>query len=151
LLKKPLNERLFLYDAQPVSRRRLAMLLSAKFILVLAFISGAICVALGAFGAHGLQAMLSESALRTYKTAVYYQFWHSLFLLGLGLCALLLPAGEFWWRLAGTLACLGLVLFCGSLYGLALGGPRVLGPITPIGGVAFIAAWLSAAVGAFKL
>lgn len=127
------------------------MLLSGKTLLIIAFASGAICVALGAFGAHGLQASLSETAMRTYKTAVYYQFWHTFLLIALAICTFVLPSSDFWWRLAGTLVCIGLVLFSGSLYGLALGGPRLLGPITPLGGLAFIAAWLSAVVGAIKL
>jgi len=104
----------------------------------IAALFGATGVMLGAFGAHALRAQLDAAALQTWHTAVEYQFWHAL--------ALLLVATQ--WRSlrhAHWIAWMfsaGVVLFCGSLYALALGAPHVVGVITPIGGAAFIAGWL---------
>ncbi len=107
---------------------------------------GALAVALGAFGAHGLKSLLTPEALATYETGVRYQFYHT-FAIGL----LVALKGKSWLnnkRLRQSALCfvLGIVLFSGSLYllalrevhGLAVG---FLGPITPVGGVFFIAGW----------
>lgn len=108
--------------------------------IAIAAVSGALAVALGAFGAHGLAGRVGESQLATWSTAAHYHLVHSLALLALGLYAqatarpVSLPAALF---LAGV------VLFSGSLYGLVLTGQRWLGPITPLGGLCFLAAWLS--------
>ena len=101
---------------------------------------GASAVALGAFGAHALQGRLDEAALRAWHTAVEYQFWHALALLGV--CALA-PAHE-WraWRAAGIAFVAGTLIFSGSLYALALGAPRWFGMITPFGGLALIGGWV---------
>lgn len=107
-------------------------------LLVSAGLLGASGVALGAFGAHGLKARLGAS-LSVWETAVQYHLIHALFCLALALALRLgAPPGL---RLPGWLAVAGVILFSGSLYALALGGPRWLGPITPLGGLAFIAAW----------
>ncbi len=108
----------------------------------------ALAVALGAFGAHGLRQRLGE-AIATWETAVFYHLIHALAIVviaalarsGVDLTGL---------RPAGWLFCVGIVLFSGSLYLLALGGPRALGPITPLGGVAFIAGWIWLAVAAVR-
>ena len=98
---------------------------------------GASAVALGAFGAHALRAQLDAQALAIWHTAVDYQFWHALALLGLAAA----PASR--WRVASSLAfSTGIASFCGSLYALAIGAPRLIGAITPLGGVALIAGWL---------
>jgi uncharacterized membrane protein YgdD (TMEM256/DUF423 family) len=87
--------------------------------------------------------------LATYHTAVQYHFWHALALLGVGLAW---PhAGGPWLRAAGWLFVAGLVLFCGSLYALALGAPRQTGLATPIGGGALIFGWLALAGAAARL
>jgi uncharacterized membrane protein YgdD (TMEM256/DUF423 family) len=93
---------------------------------------------MGAFGAHGLKSRLSAEMLAVWQTAVQYHAWHALGLLAVGL---LLPSP--WSRAAGLLLVAGIVLFSGSLYALALGAPRVLGAVTPFGGLALIAGWLS--------
>ncbi|MBP0599911.1 DUF423 domain-containing protein [Herbaspirillum sp. LeCh32-8] len=97
-------------------------------------------VCCGAFGAHGLKKMISEEMLAVWHTAVTYQVMHAL---GMIAVALLMPkfggAAMGW---AGNLMLAGIVIFSGSLYLLALTGTRILGAITPIGGVAFLAAWL---------
>ena len=95
-------------------------------------------VALGAFGAHALKASLSAAMLEVFETGVRYQMYH-----GLGLLALAaLPAQRRApiWLLAGT------VIFSGSLYALSLSGIKVLGAITPIGGVLMLVGWVLAAL-----
>jgi len=108
--------------------------------LFFAAVSGFIAVAMGAFGAHGLKAILDADMLAVYKTAVMYQFWHSL---GLGLIAVFQLHAPTSKRLiqAGWAMLTGIVLFSGSLYLLALSGIKGLGMITPFGGLAFLAAW----------
>jgi len=97
---------------------------------------GALAVMLGAFGAHALGTRLDAASLQTWHTAVDYQFWHALALLGLASA----PVSR--WRLAASIAfCAGILLFCGSLYALALGAPRWIGAVTPVGGLALIAGW----------
>jgi uncharacterized membrane protein YgdD (TMEM256/DUF423 family) len=112
--------------------------------IVVGALSGAIAVGLGAFGAHGLAERLDTRQLEVWRTAVHYQMFHAVVLLALGLMARgagsaqrsRALAGAGWALLAGTVG------FCGSLYGLALGGPALLGPITPLGGAAFIVGWV---------
>ena len=103
---------------------------------------GALGVVLGAFGAHALHGTLDEAALRLWHTAVEYQLWHATALLFVSLA---LPPSRL--RTAGAMAfAVGIVLFSGSLYALALGAPRIVGAITPFGGIALIAGWLAAAL-----
>lgn len=102
---------------------------------------GFLGVAAGAFGAHALKARLDETALATWETAVRYQLVHALAILAAAWLVNEGTSGAA--RAAGWLFAAGIVLFSGSLYGLALGGPRVLGPITPIGGALFLAGWLA--------
>ena len=118
-------------------------------IVVTAAVAGASAVALGAFGAHALRDVLDERALAIWRTAVDYQFWHTLAMLATGLVAdgRSPPA----LRCAAAAFALGIVLFSGSLYALALGGPRVLGVMTPFGGVAFIAGWLALGVHGWRM
>jgi uncharacterized membrane protein YgdD (TMEM256/DUF423 family) len=99
-------------------------------------------VALGAFGAHGLKARLSAEALGVWQTAVQYHAWHSLGLLAVGL-----SIESIWAKAAAWLLVAGILLFSGSLYALALGAPKGLGIVTPLGGLAFIAGWIAFAVG----
>jgi uncharacterized membrane protein YgdD (TMEM256/DUF423 family) len=108
-------------------------------LLLAAALLGALGVALGAFGAHGLRARLDARALDLWETAVRYHLIHAVALLALALSP---HAAQL--RTAGWLFAAGVALFSGSLYLLALGaGPRaVLGPLTPLGGLAFLAGWL---------
>ncbi len=117
------------------------MPLSAKAWLVLGSIGMLLAVAMGAFGAHALKKTLTPDLMAVYETAVHYHIYHALGLIAIGLVALHLPATAFlhW---AGVLMAAGLVLFSGSLYALSLSGIRWLGAITPIGGTAFLVAWL---------
>jgi uncharacterized membrane protein YgdD (TMEM256/DUF423 family) len=111
-------------------------------------LAGATAVALGAFGAHALRARLSPELLAVYQTAVQYHFWHALALLGVALAFPHFP--DTWLRAAGWLFVAGLLLFCGSLYALALGAPRQMGFVTPVGGLCFILAWLAVAAAALR-
>lgn len=108
--------------------------------LALASINGFIAVALGAFAAHGLRSRLTPELLNTFQTGVQYHMYHALALFGVGLLALQFPNTNLI-RIAGFLFMAGIILFSGSLYVLALSGIRWLGAITPLGGVAFLAAW----------
>lgn len=100
----------------------------------------ALATACGAFGAHALKAHLAPERLQLWETAVRYQFFQALGLLGVGLALRSLDAAVL--RNAAALIVVGVVLFSGSLYALSLGGPRVLGALTPVGGLAWIAGWL---------
>lgn len=100
---------------------------------------GLLGVALGAFGAHALKARLTDDLLAVYRTAVEYQFWHALALVLVGLLALQRPAGAL--NVAGAAFALGVLLFSGSLYTLALSGVRAFGAVTPIGGALLLCGW----------
>lgn len=109
-------------------------------------INGAIAVAAGAFGAHALKERLSERALAVFETAARYQMYHALAIV---LCAVVAGnlAGA---RVSGWLFTAGIVVFSGSLYALALSDVKVLGAITPFGGVMFLAGWVWLAVSALR-
>jgi uncharacterized membrane protein YgdD (TMEM256/DUF423 family) len=121
-----------------------------RHFLTLAALSAFLAVGFGAFGAHGLKHLLTDTQMAVYKTAVEYHFWHAL---GLGLVGLLAerhPAsGPLRW--SGWLMFGGIVVFSGSLYALCLTGTTWLGMMTPFGGTAFLAAWLCFAVAAWRL
>jgi uncharacterized membrane protein YgdD (TMEM256/DUF423 family) len=119
-----------------------------RIVQTIAALAGATAVVLGAFGAHALRDSLDEHALATWHTAVDYQFWHALALLGVGLLAR--ERVTTFLRVAAIAFLVGLVLFCGSLYLLALGAPRGVGAITPLGGLAFIVGWLALAMHAYR-
>jgi uncharacterized membrane protein YgdD (TMEM256/DUF423 family) len=102
----------------------------------------ALAVILGAFGAHSLKGRLDEYSMSVYEKAVFYHFIHAL---GILIVAILPRTGTFPEGPAGTVCAVllaGIVVFSGSLYLLAVTGNRMLGAITPIGGVAFIVGWL---------
>lgn len=108
--------------------------------LILASVNGFIAVALGAFAAHGLKNSLTPDLLTTFQTGVQYHMYHALALFGVGLLALYYP-NQAAVRISGYLFLVGIILFSGSLYVLALSGIRWLGAITPLGGVAFLLGW----------
>jgi len=111
---------------------RLALALAAALLFA--------AVAVGAFGAHALRARLVPESMAIYQTAVQYHFWHALGLLSVGILLVQRPdSGAL--AAAAWLLGAGIVLFCGSLYVLALTGTRGWGAVTPVGGVAFLAAW----------
>jgi uncharacterized membrane protein YgdD (TMEM256/DUF423 family) len=109
-------------------------------VLALSGLLLALATACGAFGVHSLRAHLAPERLQVWDTAVRYHFFQSLGLLGVGLA--LRSRGAALLRTAAWLLACGVLLFCGSLYALALGAPRALGVLTPLGGLAWIVAWL---------
>ncbi len=111
-------------------------------------LSALIGVAAGAFGAHALKARLAPDLLIAFETGVRYQLVHSLALLAVAWAVVRWPGRAT--TSAGVLFLAGIVLFSGSLYGLALTGTRTLGIVTPFGGVAFIAGWACLAWGALR-
>ncbi len=120
-----------------------------KLFLIIASVSGAMAVMIGAFGAHALKNLLeSNGRFETYETAVKYQFYHSLALLAVGLIMFQLNSKNF--NYAGWAFILGIILFCGSLYLLCFTGITKFGAITPIGGLAFIAGWILLAMGIYR-
>ncbi len=106
---------------------------------------GGLAVALGAFGAHALGSRIGPEALGWWHTAVDYQMWHALAVVGLGL------SGLRWVRLPAWLLAAGSLVFSITLYAMALGAPRWLGAFTPLGGLAMIAGWIVLAVRAARL
>ena len=116
----------------------------------------ALATACGAFGAHTLKGHLPAERLQLWETAVRYHFFQALGLIGVGLTLRALEGGAgvsraaAALRAAGALIVSGIILFSGSLYALALGAPRALGVLTPLGGLAWIAAWLLFAWGVWR-
>jgi len=120
------------------------------FFLLGAALAGA-GVAAGAFGAHSLKAVLAPDMQAVFETAVRYQMYHALALLVVGaLPGWGSPAAEPWLARSGWCFAAGVGLFSGSLYGIALAGWRWLGPVTPLGGLAFILGWGCLAAAALK-
>lgn len=110
-----------------------------KTFLWIGALAAFIGVALGAFGAHGLRGRLSPESLNVFETGVRYQMYHAF---GIFIVAIALTRfGGSMVRTAGWLFTLGIVVFSGSLYALALTGVRTFGAITPIGGLAFLGGW----------
>lgn len=99
-------------------------------------ILGCLAVALGAFGAHALRGVIGSQALGWWQTAVQYQMWHALAVLALGLSRL------GWAPLPAFVLAAGSLVFSGTLYVMALGGPHWLGTVTPLGGFAMICGWV---------
>ncbi len=116
--------------------------------MLIGAVSGFLSVALGAFGAHGLEASLPAKHLEWWDKAVHYHGIHSLALLATGLLALHLHKPPV---IAGWAFVIGILLFSGSLYVLALTGARWLGMVTPFGGIALLVGWIALAVAAARL
>lgn len=116
--------------------------------LVLGAVNAFLSVAAGAFGAHALKARLPQDLQVIFETGARYHMYHALGLVAVGLLGHFRPSpllsGAGWAMLAG------IVLFSGSLYALALSGVRVLGAITPLGGLGFLAGWLLFAIAAWR-
>lgn len=122
-----------------------------KKFIVTGALHGFLAVALGAFGAHVLKDVVDEYGLSIWETAVQYQMFHATGLLVIGLLMSSKLLGEVkQLKLAGIFFNLGIVFFAGSLYVLAVSGIKVLGAITPIGGVLFLAGWVLIIVSALK-
>ncbi len=110
---------------------------ASKWIAVGA-LAGALTVVFGAFGAHALKERLDAEQLAWWATAVQYQAYHSIALVLFGLFRERRPGGG----AAGWCFLAGVLIFSGTLYAMALGGPRWLGAVTPLGGTAWIVGWV---------
>ncbi len=120
-----------------------------KLFLIISAIFGMLAVMLGAFGAHALKDKFqSEGTLDTFQTAVQYQFYHTLALLGIAL--FLMKYQSQWLTYAGYSMTFGILIFSGSLYLLCFTGIKWLGAITPIGGLLFILGWVFLLTAALK-
>jgi len=107
-------------------------------LIALGAINAAVAVATGAFGAHGLRERLEPRALEIFETAVRYQMYHALAMILAGLVATRISSVT----IVGWIFQVGIVIFSGSLYALALTDVKILGAITPLGGVAFLVGWV---------
>ncbi|USK80351.1 DUF423 domain-containing protein [Peribacillus frigoritolerans] len=119
-----------------------------KLFIILGALNGFIAVALGAFGAHGLEGKIPDKYLETWQTAVQYQMFHAVGLLVLGLLAGKIDSPLINW--SGWLMLIGIILFSGSLFVLSVTQIKVLGAITPLGGVSFLVAWILMIIAAYK-
>jgi uncharacterized membrane protein YgdD (TMEM256/DUF423 family) len=126
-----------------------------KRFLITASIFGALAVALGAFGAHGFESITTdEKILHGFQTAVQYQMYHALALLAIAI--MYDKAQHKWIKWAGQCFIAGIILFSGSLYFLTFlkiqgsNAVNIVGPVTPLGGIFFIAGWLFLLAAAIK-
>ncbi|QQU03746.1 DUF423 domain-containing protein [Myroides odoratus] len=122
-------------------------------IIITATLLGALGIILGAFGAHGLKKIVSETAVASYEVGVRYQMYHVFFLLFVGLSSFFTDAVK---KRLFILTLIGVTLFSGSVYLLTFNGlqgfnVKFLGPITPIGGIFMILAWVYAAIQTLKM
>ncbi len=113
-----------------------------RIFFIIGSILAGLAVAIGAFGAHGLQNMVTPERLVTWEKAVRYQIYHALALLLLAWAITHWPEQAKLLSAGGWLFLAGVMLFSGSLYLLVLSEITMLGAITPLGGVAFVAGWL---------
>jgi uncharacterized membrane protein YgdD (TMEM256/DUF423 family) len=121
---------------------------NSRRVLLIAALLLAFATLCGALGAHALKVRLGPERLALWDTAVRYHFLQSLGLMGIGLS--LHTFDDRALRASAALIAAGIVLFCGSLYGLSLGAPRAWGALTPLGGLAWIAGWLLFAYGIWR-
>lgn len=125
-----------------------------RVFLVVAAILGGVAVAGGAFASHALKEKLTERSLDIFELATRYQMYHALALLLVGLLMIRTEAAQSLspslLTASGSAFIVGVVLFCGSLYALSLSGVKILGAITPLGGVAFLIGWVCLAIAAWN-
>ena len=117
-------------------------------ILISGAIFMALSVLLGAFGAHALKARLTPEMIQVYKIGVEYQFYHALGLLFAGIIGFQIDSK--WIGRSAIFLGIGIILFSGSLYLVAISGIKAIGAITPIGGSSFVAGWISLAIAVWK-
>jgi uncharacterized membrane protein YgdD (TMEM256/DUF423 family) len=115
-----------------------------KLLVAAGAINAGLAVAAGAFAAHGLRNRLEARALEIFETGARYQMYHALAMV---LCAVIATSGA---KTAGWMFQAGIVVFSGSLYALALTDVKILGAITPLGGLAFLAGWAWLAISALR-
>lgn len=117
-------------------------------IMAIAGLLIAVATMLGAFGTHGLKPVLTPARFESFETAVHYQFFHSLGLLGIGL--LLRERRSLLLNWSAGLILIGLALFCGSIYALTFGAPKLFGMVAPFGGISLMAAWICFALAVWR-
>ena len=122
---------------------------NTKIFLLLGSVNALLAVVLGAFGAHALKTRLGADMLSVYQTGVQYHFYHALGLLLVGIITHQFPP-SLWIKTSGWLMVAGIILFSGSLYILSITQIRWLGAVTPVGGMAFILAWLILCIGILR-
>ena len=122
----------------------------ARLFLMLGAVFGGLSVVAGAFASHALKAQLSERSQQIFETGTKYQMYHALALILVSLLLNRAEGGEGLLTIGGYAFIAGIVLFSGSLYGLSLSEIKWFGPITPLGGVAFLVGWSCVAISALK-
>lgn len=110
--------------------------------IVFAGLAGASAVAIGAYAAHGMAASHTPDDIARVETAVRYQIWHALALVGVAALSPRFARNSRIPAIASTSFCLGILLFCGSLYGMSFLGVRSLAHIAPVGGLSFMIGWV---------
>ncbi|HUS28181.1 MAG TPA: DUF423 domain-containing protein [Kofleriaceae bacterium] len=126
------------------------MPLSHRPLVAMAALNGLAAVGAGAFAAHGLRSRLEPRALEIFETGARYQMYHALAMIACGALMVAWPSVSRGARNAGWLFQAGIAIFCGSLYALALTDVKMLGAITPIGGVLFLLGWLWLTISALR-
>jgi uncharacterized membrane protein YgdD (TMEM256/DUF423 family) len=119
---------------------------TSRLFILIGSILGFLGVAAGAFGAHALKSRLSPDLLAVFETGARYQLIHAVALLAVAALMTQLSSGAV--RASGWLFISGSLIFSGSLYALALSGVRILGAVTPVGGLLLLAGWIALALGA---
>ncbi len=119
-----------------------------RIFFALGAIVGCLGVAAGAFGAHALASRLAADRLELFELAARYQMIHALALIAAAWAAQRWPSGMA--NAAGWMLLVGVLIFCGTIYALAFGAPRILGAVTPVGGLSLIIGWLLLAFAALK-
>lgn len=120
-----------------------------KALLLIGALNGFLAVALGAFGAHGLEGKISEHSIKIWEKAVLYQMFHTAGILAAGLLMIKYQSSAVLW--AGLLFFIGIIIFSGSLYIYSTTSIKTFAMITPIGGVVFLAGWILFGYAASKL
>ncbi len=123
----------------------------SRIFLAIAAALGGISVILGAFASHALKDKLSDRALEIWETGTKYQMYHALALILVALLLNRLSTDSTPLIIAGYSFIAGTVLFSGSLYALSLSGIKILGAVTPLGGVGFITGWICLAIAALSM
>ncbi len=115
----------------------------SKYLLAIGGLLAGVGVALGAFAAHGLKAMLAPYLVEVFQTGVLYQFIHAIAILICGLLGLqqIGAKSQKYFSIAAVCFIIGILCFSGSLYALAITGIKWFGPITPLGGITFMLGW----------
>lgn len=123
-----------------------------RVFLFAAAVFAGLSVASGAFASHALREQFSDRALEIFETGARYQMYHALGLLAIALLLSQTQIAQFWLIAAGYAFIVGIFLFSGSLYTLSITGSKILGAITPLGGIAFLIGWgcLATAAWSFK-